>query len=130
MAVRALRVLVADDNESVRRTLSLIVSSIANVEIACEAVDGSDALDKAKQHRPDIVLLDVSMPTINGLVAARLIMEALPFTRIIMVSQYATAAFMKEAFTSGAIGYVVKSDAGRELLPRIRAIQNELAAAV
>jgi DNA-binding NarL/FixJ family response regulator len=130
MAVRALRVLVADDNESVRRSLSLIVSSISNVEIACEAVDGSDAFDKAKQHRPDIVLLDVSMPTVNGLVAARLIMEALPSTRIIMVSQYATAAFMKEAFTSGAIGYVVKSDAGRELLPRIRAIQNELAAAV
>lgn len=72
MQGRPLRVLVVDDNEIVRRSICQLLTSQADIEVICEAVDGNDALEKAREHVPELVLLDITMPTMNGLEAARI----------------------------------------------------------
>src|SRR5579872_2224181 len=120
-----LRVLVVDDSEIVRRGICQILQSQADIEIICEAADGADAVRKAREHRPDLVLLDITMPVMNGFEAARRIKQELPSTRILMVSQFDSAHFMREAFVAGASGYVVKSNAASELIPALRKIYRE-----
>ena len=120
-----LRVLVVDDSEVVRRGICQILQSQADIEIICEAADGADAVRKAREHRPDLVLLDITMPVMNGFEAARRIKQELPSTRILMVSQFDSAHFMREAFVAGASGYVVKSNAASELISALRKIYRE-----
>jgi len=122
-------VLVADDSESARRALSILLTSHPGIDIVAEAVDGAEAVRKAKKYRPDVVLLDITMPTMNGFVAARLIMDAVPSARVLMVSQHHSPAFVKEAIHAGAIGYLVKSDAGRDLVRQLASIQDAMSAA-
>lgn len=123
MESRKLRVLVADDSEAMRRGIRTLLSE-SRVEIVAEAVDGADAVRKAKRYHPDVVLMDISMPTMNGFVAARLIKEALPSTRVLIVSQYHSAAFVNEALSAGAAGYVVKSEAAKDLPQLLTTIQD------
>lgn len=78
MQGRPLRVLVVDDNESVRRSICELLRSQANIEVICEAVDGADAVQKAREHRPDLVLLDITMPTMSRLEAARILKRDFP----------------------------------------------------
>jgi len=120
-----LRVLVVDDSEVVRRGICQILQSESDIEIICEAADGADAVRKAREHRPDVVLLDITMPVMNGFDAARRIKQELPSTRILMVSQFDSAHFMREAFVAGASGYVVKSNAASELIPALRQLYRE-----
>ena len=87
--------------------------------------DGADAVRKARKYKPDIVLLDVAMPKVNGLVAARIIKAELPATRIVMLSMHASPAFMREAFTAGASAYVLKENAARELPAQMRGLQED-----
>jgi YesN/AraC family two-component response regulator len=86
--VRALtlRVLVVDDSEVVRRGICQILQSHAAIEVICEAADGADAVRKARQHKPDVVLMDITMPVMNGFEAVRRIKHELPSTLILMVS--------------------------------------------
>jgi DNA-binding NarL/FixJ family response regulator len=116
-----LRVLVVDDSEVVRRGIGQILQSESDIEIICEAADGADAVRKAREHRPDVVLLDITMPVMNGFEAARRIKQELPSTRILMVSQFDSAPFQREAMAAGASGYVVKSSAASELIPALSA---------
>jgi YesN/AraC family two-component response regulator len=119
-----LRVLVVDDSEVVRRGICRILKSQADIEIVSEASDGAEAVRKVLEHRPDIVLLDITMPVMNGFDAARRIKHEIPSTLILMVSQFDCAPFAKEAIAAGASGYVVKSNASTELIPALRKIQS------
>jgi len=123
MTGRPLRVLVVDDNEMVRRSICEILQSQADIEVVCEAVDGADAIRKAREHMPDVVLLDVTMPTMDGLEAARILKRESPSIHVVIVSQHDSRGFQWAALAAGVSGYVVKSDAGRDLIPELRRIQ-------
>lgn len=124
MQRRLLRVLVVDDNESVRRSICQLLTSQADIEVICEAVDGDDALEKAREHVPDLVLLDITMPTTNGLEAARVLKREFPSMHILIVSQHDSRGFQWAALAAGASGYVVKSNAAQDLVPEVRRIQS------
>src|SRR5512133_3368412 len=123
MGTRTLRVLVVDDYEIVRRQICQLLVSQADIEVVCEAANGQEAVLKAREHRPDLVLMDMTMPTMNGLDAARIITQELPSTRVVMVSQHDSPQFMRAALAVGASGYVTKSAVGRELIRHLRTLQ-------
>jgi len=123
MAVRTLRVLVVDDNESVRRSICQILNSQADIEVVCEAVDGADALYKIGEHRPDVVLLDITMPAMNGLEVAETLKQKFPSVQVLIVSQHDSRGFQWAALAAGVSGYIVKSNVGRDLIPELRRIQ-------
>jgi len=123
MQALILRVLVVDDSDIVRRGICQILQTQADIEIVCEASDGADAVRKVREHRPDVVLMDITMPVMNGFDATRRIKHELPSTLILIVSQFDSAPFAREAVAAGASGYVVKSNAGSELIPALRKIQ-------
>jgi YesN/AraC family two-component response regulator len=119
------RVLVADDSEVVRRGICQILRSQADIEVICEASDGADAVRKAREHRPDVVLMDITMPVMNGFDAARYIKNEFFSILILVVSQFDSAPFAREAVAAGASGYVVKSNASTELIPALRKIHSQ-----
>jgi DNA-binding NarL/FixJ family response regulator len=125
MQALILRVLVVDDSEIVRRSICQVLQSQADIEIICEASDGADAVRKVRVHRPDVVLLDITMPAMNGFDAARRIKHEFPSTLILVVSQFDSAPFAREAIAAGASGYVVKSNASAELIPMLRKTLSE-----
>ena len=118
----SLRVLVVDDNESVRRTICKLLQSEVDIEVTCEATDGVEALSKAREHVPDMVLLDVTMPTMNGLEAARILKREFPSMHIVIVTQHESRGFQWAALAAGVNGYVVKSNAARDLIPEVRKV--------
>ena len=116
-----IRIVLVDDHEVARRALRSVLSSNPNLEIVGEAVEGREAIRKVGELRPDIVLLDISLPDISGIEAAPSIREVSPESRIIFVSQHISIPLAKDALQRGAYGYVVKSDAGLDLLAAIEA---------
>jgi two-component system, NarL family, nitrate/nitrite response regulator NarL len=120
MQALILRVLVVDDSEIVRRGICQILKSQLDIEVVCEASDGADGVRKVRVHRPDVVLLDITMPVMNGFDAARRIKHEFPSILILVVSQFDSAPFAREAIAAGASGYVVKSNASTELIPMLR----------
>lgn len=110
-----MRVLVVDDHEVVRRGVRSLLSQ-SNYDVCGEAVDGRDALEKARQLKPDVIVMDVSMPNRNGLEATREIRSVLPDSEVLMLSQHNAPAMVREAFKAGARGYVVKSSMAKDLL--------------
>ena len=120
MQAPIIRVLVVDDSEIVRRGICQILQLEADIEVVCEAADGADALRKVREHRPHIVLLDLTMPVMNGFEAARRIKREFPLTLILVVSLSESAQFTREAIAAGASGYVMKSNASTELIPMLR----------
>ena len=119
----ALRVLVVDDNANIRRTICQLLQSQTDIEVTCEAQDGADAVIKAREYLPDVVLLDVTMPNMNGLEAAQILKEEFPAMHVVIVSQHDTRGFQWAALGAGVSGYVVKSNAARDLIPELRRIQ-------
>jgi len=118
-----LRVLVVDDNENVRRRICQLLSSQAEIEVICEAVDGHDAICKARENLPDLVLMDITMPVMDGLEASRILKREFPSIQIVIVSQHDSRGFQWSALAAGVNGYVVKSEAGRDLIPELRRVQ-------
>ena len=123
MSGRTVRVLVVDDNESVRRSICQLLKTQPDLEVICEATDGADALRKAREHLPDVVLLDVTMPNMDGLEVARVLKQEFPSMDVLIVSQHDSRGFRWAALAAGVSGYVVKSDAARDLIPELRKLQ-------
>jgi DNA-binding NarL/FixJ family response regulator len=119
----ALRILLADDNPDALTVLTTVLER-EGFEIVATARDGARAAELAKQWHPDICLLDLAMPRVNGLTATRQIVTAVADTRVIIVSAHSTEKLIKDAFTAGARGYLVKGDRSRELVRGIREVAN------
>ena len=117
----AIRILIVDDHPVVRHGLRTLLEVQEGWEVIGEAVDGLEALEKAERLSPDVILLDISMPKMNGVEACRLIRKAQPASEILIVTQHDSAQMMREAQEAGARGYVVKSNAGRDLLAAVEA---------
>ena|ERR1700719_1528076 len=118
-----MRILIADDNERIRRGVRGILSSDANCEVCGEAVDGADALRKARELSPDVILLDVSMPGSDGLETARLLRRELVKVKIIIMSQHDPVQLLPRAIEAGAHGCVDKSRLDADLLVTIQSVQ-------
>jgi DNA-binding NarL/FixJ family response regulator len=118
------RVILADDHGIVRDGLRALLGQLRDIEVVAEADNGRTAVELAKKHRPDLVILDVSMPDLNGIEAARHIHEAVPTARIIGLSMHADKRFVAEMLRAGASGYVLKDAAFEELHQAIASVMN------
>jgi len=120
--MNSVRILIADDHEVVRRGVRSLLTSRKEWDVCGEAVDGRDAVKKAKELKPDVVVLDISMPHLNGFEAARLIHKEVPQSKILILSQHNVSEMLQTALDAGARGYVSKSEVSRDLLPAVEAI--------
>jgi len=120
----ALRILVADDHEVVRRGVRTLLEAEPGWTVCAEATTGREAVEAAKRLRPDIVILDISMPELNGLEAARQIRSALPEAEIVILTIHESEEVIREVLATGARGYVLKSDAGRDLVTAIGTLRH------
>ena len=117
-----IRILLVDDHPIVRQGLKTLLEAHSGWEVIGEAADGVEAVDKADRLHPDVMVLDVTMPRMNGLEACRLIREKAPGLEILFVTQHDSPQMMREALEAGARGYVVKSNAARDLLEAVEAV--------
>jgi DNA-binding NarL/FixJ family response regulator len=116
------RILVVDDYEPWRRFASTTLREQPELEVVGQVSDGLEAVQKAQQLQPDLILLDIGLPTLNGIEAARRIRVVSPTSKILFVSENRSPDIAEEALSTGAGGYVIKSDAGSELLPAVKAV--------
>ena len=120
----SLRLLVADDHDIVRRGLRALLEEQAGWEVTAEAVDGRDAVEKAEQTGPDVAILDISMPALNGLEATRQIINKVPRTRVVVLTVHDSFPLIRQVLAAGARGYILKSDAGRDLVSAVEAVSH------
>jgi len=121
-ANRAIRVLLADDHAVVRQGFRLILSSQEGIEVICEAGNGREAVELAVRHRPDVAVIDVSMPELNGIEATRRILEQCPHVKILALSMHKDAVYVREILRAGARGYILKDSVDAEFVQAIRAL--------
>lgn len=117
-----MRILIADDHELVRRGVQSLLLTQPDIEVCGEAVDGQDAIEKSRKLNPDVILMDVSMPRLNGLEATREIRRLLPQTNIVVLTQHDSPEMMQQALIAGARGYVVKSEISENLIAGIQKV--------
>jgi DNA-binding NarL/FixJ family response regulator len=118
-AKQAYRILIADDHAVVRRGLRALLASQPGIEVCSEAASGQEALDYVKKEKPDLLVLDLTMPEMNGLEVARAVRQESPDTDILVLTMHFSEEIAREVLRSGAIGYVLKSDADTELLSAV-----------
>jgi DNA-binding NarL/FixJ family response regulator len=123
-SVKTLRILVADDHDILRRGLKHLLTSHPGWQVCAEARTGREAVSLAEQHKPDIVVIDVGMPDLNGLEAARRIRKALPKVGIIILTLHFSDQLVKDIVEAGARAYVMKADADRDLVNAVEALAN------
>lgn len=116
------RILIVDDCEAWRRMVITMLQSCTDWQIICEAADGFEDVRKSKELQPDLILLDVGLPRLDGIEAARQICAIAPHPKILFLSGILDSDVMQEALCVGAHGYVVKSDAAHDLLPSVEAV--------
>ena len=122
VGVSSVRILVVEDFEPFRRFISSTLEKRYDLQVVGEVSDGIEAVQKAVELRPDLILIDIGLPTLNGIEAARQIHKLVPESKIIFLSQESSAEIVQEAFGLGAWGYVVKTSSGRELLAAVEAV--------
>lgn len=118
----AVKILIADDHAIVRDGLRMILEALNDIVVVGEAGDGRDAVKKAEILKPDVVLMDISMPELNGIEATRMILERLPATRIIVLSMHHTHEHVFRACQAGAMAFLLKESAGSFVVKAVRAV--------
>jgi len=117
-----IRILIADDHGVVAEGLRHLVEAQSDMEVIATAGDGREAVQQARDAQPDVVLMDLSMPELNGADATRAILERDPKCRVIVLSMYSQREYVRRALKAGAAGYVVKRSAAKEVVEAIRAV--------
>jgi DNA-binding NarL/FixJ family response regulator len=117
------RILLADDHEVVRAGLRAMLEEQSGWEVVAEAADGRDAVEKASKLKPDAVVIDIAMPSLNGLEAVRQIAKAVPNAKVLVLTMYDSDPLIQQVLQAGARGYLLKSDAGRDLVSAIDALR-------
>jgi DNA-binding NarL/FixJ family response regulator len=117
------RILIADDHEVARRGIRSLLGSHPGWEVTGEAKDGREAVEQTKELKPDLVLLDIGMPGLNGLDAARQIRDIRPMTSVLVLTMHDSEQVVREVLAVGARGFLLKSDAGRDLVSAVEAVQ-------
>ena len=120
-----IRVLLAEDHTIVREGLRSLLEATGRVEVVGEADNGRSAVEIARELRPDVAIVDVSMPELDGVEATRQIKRAAPQVRVIVLTMHSAEVYMKEVFRAGASGYLVKKTAARDLLMAVEAVMRD-----
>jgi DNA-binding NarL/FixJ family response regulator len=120
-----LRILIADDHELIRRGVRTLLEAEPGWKVVAEASDGQEALEKAKETKPEIVVLDIGMPRLSGLEAARRLKRTLPQIKVLMLTMHDSERLAWEVLNAGALGYVTKSDTARDLIIAIEALRRD-----
>jgi DNA-binding NarL/FixJ family response regulator len=118
----AVRILLVDDHPVVRQGLRTLLDGRSQLEVVGEASDGIEAVEKVMALRPDVVVLDITMPRMSGIEACRLIQQKAPGREVLFVTQHDSPQMMREALAAGARGYVVKSNLARDLVEAVEAV--------
>ena len=118
-----IRILLVDDHNVIRHGLRLLIEACADMEVVGEAENGREAVELAEKLKPDIVILDIVMPMLNGVETTRQLLRTVPNTRVLVLSSYSEHDRVEQLIEAGASGYVVKQSAGDELLNAVRQIQ-------
>lgn len=114
-----IRILVADDNSMVRRSIRSMLDAIDGMEVVGEAKDGLEAITLVENLNPDVVIMDISMPSLDGLKATAAIQAMKTTARVLILSMYGTPTFVRQALRNGALGYVLKRTLSDELVPAL-----------
>jgi DNA-binding NarL/FixJ family response regulator len=123
MPLGPIRILIADDHTLVRESLVGLLQAEGDVQVVAQAADGVETVEKAIATRPDIVVADLSMPRLNGIEVVRRLKEALPNTRVLVLTMHQEDEYVLQAVRAGASGYLVKDSAAAELLAAVRNLQ-------
>jgi DNA-binding NarL/FixJ family response regulator len=121
----AFRILVADDHEVVRRGLCSLVEAQPEWQVCGEAADGREAVEKAQALKPDAAILDIGMPSLNGLEATRQILRTDPHVRVLILTLHDSDQVVRDVLNAGARGFLLKSDAGRDLVAALEALRRD-----
>lgn len=122
MPEQAIRILLVDDHTIVRQGLKLILSAQTDLQVVGEAANGREAVDLVQKLKPEVVLMDVAMPDLNGIEATRRIVEANPRLRVLVLSMHKEAVYVREILRAGARGYILKDAIDTELLNAVRSV--------
>ena len=121
-AVRIMKIMLVEDHDLTRRQMTSLIKHEGDMVVVAEAVNGEESLAIARKSKPDVIVMDILMPGISGVDASRQITEALPGTRILILSNHSGEALVQAALDAGVLGYVRKARAFEELIPAIRAV--------
>ncbi len=122
MPEKIIRILLADDHSVVRRGFGMILAAQSDLEVIGEAANGREAVEQAERLQPDLVVMDVSMPELNGIEATRRVLEVAPRTRVLALSMHRDAVYVREILRAGAVGYLLKEAGDDDLLAAVRAV--------
>jgi len=118
----SIRVLIADDHAMMRDGLKALLETAGDITVIATVANGRDAVRVAMEARPDVIIMDITMPDLNGIEAARMLEERCPESRIVMLSMHSSAEYVHRAFAAGASGFLLKESAGEEVVVAVRTV--------